>query len=81
MKASELKGLTDEELNNKITELRKELVKLNTQVATGANPKSPGQIKNIRKSIARILTVFNTKKVTLLKKKIKKDNKEESKKA
>lgn len=63
MKSTELKNLDVEALNKKLMELRKELSKLNTSVASGVNPKSPGQIKATKKNIARILTFINQKKL------------------
>ncbi len=62
MKAHYIKDLSKEEQEKKLTELQKELMKLNAQVATGTNPKSPGQIKKIRKTIARIKTVQRLRK-------------------
>ena len=61
MKAKELRDLTIKDLETKLDELKKELIKLNAQVATGTVPKSPGQIKQIKKTIARILTIIKEK--------------------
>ena len=47
----------EQELEEKIMELKKELVKLNAQIATGTNPKSPRQAREIKKTVARILTI------------------------
>lgn len=58
MKYKDIKSKSNEELETQLVELRKELIKLNTQVATGTTLKSPGQVKNIKKTIARILTKF-----------------------
>ncbi|HLD04154.1 MAG TPA: 50S ribosomal protein L29 [Candidatus Nanoarchaeia archaeon] len=56
MKYKALKALNPEELKKKYLEVQLELMKLNAQVATGANPKSPGQIRVLKKTIARIQT-------------------------
>lgn len=61
MKYQELVSMTREELERKEKELKTELMKLNSQVSTGTNPKNPGQIRNIKKSIARIKTALVTK--------------------
>jgi len=58
LKIKEIRSLPKDELKNRLEELRKELVKLNAQIATGTTPKSPGQIKQIKKTVARILTVL-----------------------
>ena len=61
MKNKELTVLSTDQLKEKMKELRIELIKQNAQVSTGTNPKSPGQIKQIKKNIARILTVINNR--------------------
>ncbi len=60
-KKKELKLMSKEDLTSKLDELKKELMKFNTQIATGTTPKSPGQIKNTKKTIARILTILKLK--------------------
>jgi large subunit ribosomal protein L29 len=62
MKFKDIKIMKVEELKSKLEELKKELIKNNAQVATGTNPKSPGQVKQIKKSIAKILMVLDNKK-------------------
>lgn len=64
MKSKELRGMSKEELQSKILELKKDLMKLNTQVSTGTNVKESGQIKKIKKTIARILTIIKSKEVS-----------------
>ena len=54
-----LNGLSGEGLKEKLGEFKKELLKLNVQVATGANTSSPGKLKQTKKNIARILTMLN----------------------
>lgn len=61
MKIKELRQTSKEDLKIKLKELRKEMIKHNAQIATGTNPKSPGQIREIKKTIAKILTVVNEK--------------------
>jgi large subunit ribosomal protein L29 len=64
MKNKELKGMSKEELGSKMIELRKELMKENAQIKSGTTPKSPGRVRNSKKTIARILTLLKTKEVT-----------------
>ncbi len=61
MKTKELRNLSKKDLEIKLEELKKELIKLSAQVATGTVPKSPGQIKQIKKTIAKILTITKEK--------------------
>ena len=57
MKAKEIRGTDKNTINEKIIELKKELVKINAQVAIGTALKNPGEIKKIKKMLARILTI------------------------
>jgi large subunit ribosomal protein L29 len=61
MKIKEIRSMSKEDLLVKMEELRKELVKINGQVSTGTTPKSPGQVKQIKKNIAKILTILKEK--------------------
>jgi len=49
--------MNESDLNNKITELKKELMKINSQIAIGTIPKSPGKVKEMKRTIAKILTI------------------------
>jgi large subunit ribosomal protein L29 len=61
IKIKELKSTGVEDLKDKMTELKKQLMKDYTQVSTGTTPKSPGQIRAAKKTIARILTILKEK--------------------
>ncbi len=63
LKKSDLEKMEKKDLEKQLTELRKELIKVNAQIATGTVPENPGNVKNIKKNIARILTKFNMKKM------------------
>ena len=54
MKFKQLQTLTAQDRDKKLVEAKKELLKLNGQVATGTVPKSPGQIKELKKTIAKL---------------------------
>lgn len=45
------------ELEGKASELKKELMKANSQIAIGTIPKSPGKIKEMKKTLAQIITL------------------------
>jgi large subunit ribosomal protein L29 len=53
---SELRELTDDELDHRLTERRQELFNLRFQSVTGAL-ENPSRIKLTKREIARILTV------------------------
>ena len=57
MKLKEIRTLDKSTLNEKKVELKKELVKMNAQVAIGTSLKNPGQVREIKKTMARILTI------------------------
>lgn len=59
MKSKDFNNLSSEELKANLKELRKEMLKLGGQASSGANAKKPGQIKNSKRNIARILTILN----------------------
>jgi len=64
MKMTEIRRTSIEDLEQKEIELRKELVKLNAQVAMGTQIKSPGQLNQVKKNIARIKTEIKNKRDT-----------------
>lgn len=58
-KAKAIRGMGKEQMLEKMVELKKELLKMNSQIAVGTSPESPGRVKQIKKEIARILTIMN----------------------
>ena len=62
IKKSELKQMNETQLKGKLLDLKKELMKLKAQSASGTPSQNPGQIKEIKRTIARILTKFNLNK-------------------
>ncbi|MBS3156016.1 50S ribosomal protein L29 [Candidatus Woesearchaeota archaeon] len=59
MKKHQIKQMNSEQVEKKLFELRKELLRLNSQRASGTNIENPGAVKSIRKDIARMLTLKN----------------------
>ncbi len=63
MKAvKELNDLNEEALEKRLSELRKELMKFRSQVASGTIPRNPGKIRLIKRMIARIHTIKTRRK-------------------
>lgn len=56
-KLKNLRALNDLELKNKLQELKAELSREKGAVAAGTKPENPGGIREIKKNIARILTI------------------------
>ena len=61
LRKRELKQLLPEEREKKLTELRTELVKLRTSVKSGGNVENVGRIRELKRTVARLLTVMNQK--------------------
>ena len=61
MKFKEMKVMNELDLQNKVLELKKELMKINSQIAVGTVPKNPGKAKELKRTIARILTIETQK--------------------
>ena len=61
MRVKELRLLNEFELENKMMELKKELIKINSQIAIGTVPKNPGKVREIKRTIAKILTIKKEK--------------------
>ena len=61
MKNIELKQMSKDQLMEKLVDLRKDLMRLNTQRATKTVPENPANIKNLRRNVARVLTFMKQK--------------------
>ena len=59
LKKRQLKELSRIDLNKRLGELRLELAKEKGQVAIGGTPTNPGRVKEIKRTIARIITEIN----------------------
>ena len=67
MKASELRGMAPEELSERLEELREELFNLKFK-ATTEPVADPGQLRSVRKDIARIKTIIREREIDAAKK-------------
>lgn len=61
IKNEELRKMNNSELQNKLVELKKDLIKINAQIAAGTVPENPGNVKNVKKTVARIHTIIKEK--------------------
>ena len=69
MKTKDIRKLKPEEMNKRLKELNTELIKLAGESATGTPPKSPGQIRQVKRTIAKIKTMQREKEIENLKNK------------
>lgn len=60
-KTKALRDMSSEELEKKLAELRMELMKERAKIKVGGVPDNPGRIREIRRTIARILTIKKEK--------------------
>lgn len=62
VKTKEIRDLTTEELNGKLSELKRELFNLRFQAAT-RQIENPARIGEVKKSIARVKTVIREREI------------------
>ena len=56
IKKKQLKETSDADLSKRLGELRLELAKENSQIAVGGSAGNPGRVREIKRTIAKILT-------------------------
>jgi|TARA_B100001971_G_C18257678_1_gene583655 large subunit ribosomal protein L29 len=61
MKIKELKQTKPSEIESKLKDLKRELMKYNSQISTGTPPENPGRVKAVKKTIAQIHTLLSKK--------------------
>ncbi len=57
LRSEEIREMSKEELDEKTLELKNELFRERSKIASGGAPENPGRISEIRRTIARILTL------------------------
>jgi large subunit ribosomal protein L29 len=57
LNSKEIRGLTPAERQKKLEELYNEMSRIRVDVATGGGTENPYKIRNVRRAIARILTI------------------------
>lgn len=62
VRTKELRQKTGQELRSLLSEYRAELRRLRAQISAGVRPENPGRVRELKRTIARILTVLNEKK-------------------
>ncbi|MBU4300782.1 MAG: 50S ribosomal protein L29 [Nanoarchaeota archaeon] len=68
LKLKDARELPKEAIDKKLSEIRLELAKELGKIRVGGVAENPGKIKDMKKVIARILTIENEKKISLAKK-------------
>ena len=71
LRIKEICEMSSEEQTKKLSELRAELSRLRTMVRAGGAVENPARITELRKTIAKVLTVESEQKLGIRKKEIK----------
>jgi len=67
LRLKDIKDMSTEERAKKVSELRTELARLKTMIKAGGAVENPARIRELRKTVARILTIENEDKLGLRK--------------
>jgi len=59
LRTEELRGMSEEELGKYLSELRLDFMKIRGVLSSGGVPEDIGKAKEIKRTIARILTIKN----------------------
>lgn len=62
IRKSEIKQMGTSQLQEKLNELEMELMKINAKISMGTTLESPGRVREVKKTRARILTKMNMDK-------------------
>jgi len=65
LRLKDISGMSSEERTKKLSELRAELAGLRTMVKAGGAVENPARMKELRRTIAQILTIENENKLGL----------------
>ncbi|MFH1054723.1 MAG: 50S ribosomal protein L29 [Candidatus Altiarchaeota archaeon] len=57
LRSDEIQGMNDSEMDERLTQLRKELMKIQGVLASGGIPEEVGKAREIKRTIARIKTI------------------------
>jgi large subunit ribosomal protein L29 len=58
LRMQEIREMSTEERTRRLEELRTELSKLKTMISAGGSVENPGRVKDLRRTIARVMTVI-----------------------
>jgi large subunit ribosomal protein L29 len=65
----EIRDLPQQDRDKKLGDLRTEFLRLQTMIKAGGTIENPARVKQLRKTIARLLTVENEERLGISKKK------------
>ncbi|QQG39229.1 MAG: 50S ribosomal protein L29 [Candidatus Woesearchaeota archaeon] len=56
IKKTELKKMDEASIKSKLTDLQRQMIKINSQISTRTIPENPGRVKEIKRTIAKLKT-------------------------
>lgn len=59
LRVKEIRGMSSEDRRKKLRELQAELMRLRTMIRAGGSIENPARVRELRRAVARILTVEN----------------------
>ena len=59
LRVEEIRGMSPEDRRKRLRELQAELVRLRTMIKAGGAIENPARVRELRKTVARILTIEN----------------------
>lgn len=59
LRVKDIRAMSSEDRRKRLIELRTELMRLRTMIKAGGSVENPARIRELRKAIARILTIEN----------------------
>lgn len=62
IKNKEIRQMSEKDINLKLEDLKKQLMKTNAQIAIGTTPENPGKVRTVKRTIAKLLTQLKNKK-------------------
>jgi large subunit ribosomal protein L29 len=69
LRMKEIRDLPQQDRDKKLGDLRTEFLRLQTMIKAGGTIENPARVKQLRKTIARLLTVENEDRLGISKKK------------
>ena len=58
LRRNEIRGMKDQAIEEKMVEIQIELAKEIGKIKVGSFPENPGRVRELRKTVARILTIM-----------------------
>lgn len=80
LRTKEIRNLSHEDRQKRLGELQTELVRLKTMVKAGGSVENPSRVRELRKTVARIMTIENQPEPAKKESKKKEAKKKEKKK-